>query len=248
MSFTVPSSWDELTQEQLRYVLRLLRLYSGRPDGQERIKMATLLWFCGFKVYGRVDAGWLCRMRRDKRVFILAPSLLPDLLRSVDWVTRPEEMTVRIERMGRYHALDFELHDLTFGRYIEADNYYQSFLLTHDSNCLRELAIRLYDIPDDASVPLMREEELMGCFLWFAAAKNVLARWFPHFLKPASSEESLSQTMLADNARAQIRLLTKGDVTKQDYIMNNTDTWTALAELDAQAKEAEEIERRYGKK
>ena len=37
-------------------------------------------------------------------------------------------------------------------------------------------------------------------------------------------------------------------LTKQDYIMNHTDTWTALGELDALAMEAEEIKQKYGKK
>ena len=45
-----------------------------------------------------------------------------------------------------------------------------------------------------------------------------------------------------------MRLLTKGDVTKEHDIRNNVDTWTAMAELDALAQEAEEIERKYGKK
>jgi hypothetical protein len=47
--------------------------------------------------------------------------------------------------------------------------------------------------------------------------------------------------------RAQMRLLTKGDVTKEQYIRDEVDTWTALAELDASAKEADEIEKKYGK-
>ena len=36
---------------------------------------------------------------------------------------------------------------------------------------------------------------------------------------------------------AQIRILTKGDITKNDAILKS-DTWSALLELDALAKEA----------
>ena len=44
------------------------------------------------------------------------------------------------------------------------------------------------------------------------------------------------------------RLVKLTGLTKQDYIMNHTDTWTALGELDALAMEAEEIKQKYGKK
>ena len=45
---------------------------------------------------------------------------------------------------------------------------------------------------------------------------------------------------------AQIRALTKGDITKERDILN-MDTWRALTELDALAREYEEINRKYGK-
>ena len=53
---------------------------------------------------------------------------------------------------------------------------------------------------------------------------------------------------MVDSMRAQIRMLTKGDVSKKDYILNHVDTWTALEELDAQAQELEEIKQRNGSK
>ena len=46
---------------------------------------------------------------------------------------------------------------------------------------------------------------------------------------------------------AMIRLLSKGDVTKVKKIYN-VDTWLALTELDAQAKESEEFKNKYGKR
>ena len=70
---------------------------------------------------------------------------------------------------------------------------------------------------------------------------------FCHFFKPAANGSAGTQEDQREVMNAQIRLLTKGDVTKQKYILEETDTWTALAELDALAKEAEEIKRKYGK-
>lgn len=51
---------------------------------------------------------------------------------------------------------------------------------------------------------------------------------------------------LQDSMDAQIRALTKGDITKERDILN-MDTWRALTELDALAREYEEINRKYGK-
>lgn len=46
---------------------------------------------------------------------------------------------------------------------------------------------------------------------------------------------------------AQIRALTKGDITKEKEVLH-LDTWRALTELDALAKEAEEFNRKYSER
>ena len=51
---------------------------------------------------------------------------------------------------------------------------------------------------------------------------------------------------LQEAMNAQIRALTKGDITKEREVLS-MDTWRALAELDAQAKEYEELKKQYGK-
>lgn len=248
MHFTVPKGWKELTQEQLRHVLRLLWLYNDRTDGMQRVKMAALLYFCNVEVASRTDQGWLCRERESGDTFLLDPELLPSLLESVEWLAETEQMTVRIEQVGEYKAVDFELQELPFGKYLEAENNFQSYLQSKQGKSLSELARILYLVPDGSDGPAFAEEELLGAFLWFNAAKQLLGRWFPNFLKPADGNmETITQESLLEGTRAQIRLLTKGDVTKQKYILEETDTWTAMAELDALAKEVEEIKRKYGK-
>lgn len=248
MEFTIPKGWEELTQEQLRHVLRLLWLHDGHADGKRRVQVAAFIFFCNIEVVHETDQGWLCRERRHGATFLLNTELLPSLLQSVEWVTETEKMTVRIEQAGGYKAVDFELQDLPFGKYLEAENNYQSFLQSKMDKCIVELTKILYLVPDGSEDPDFREEELMGTFLWYAAAKQLLCRQFPDFLKPVDGKlEQVTQESLIESMRAQIRLLTKGDVTKQRYILEETDTWTALAELDALARDAEEIRRKYGK-
>lgn len=248
MSFTIPKGWEELTAEQLRFVIRLLWLYNGHADWQQRVQTAAFVHFADIEVVSHTDQGWLCRERRHGATFLLDPELLPSIMQHVEWMTKTERMTVRIEQVEGHKAVDFELQELPFGKYLEAENNFQSYLQSKKESCLVELARILYLVPDGSDAPELREEILMGAFLWFNAAKQLLGQQFPNFLKPASGkQEDITQESLIESMRAQIRLLTKGDVTKQKYILEETDTWTALAELDALAKEAEEIKRKYGK-
>ena len=248
MSFTVPTSWGELKPEQLRYVIRLLWLYGEAPDWQERVKTAAFLHFCDIEVVSRTDQGWLCREQETGRTFLLDPSLLPSLLQHLEWICQTEQMTVRIGQVGEYKAFDFELMEMPFGLYLEAEGSYQSYLAGKQQSALFQLAKSLYRVPEDENPEELKDEVLLGAFLWFTAVKQLLGEEFPNFLKPAGDKpEPITRESIIEGRRAQLRLLTKGDVTKEQYIKDKVDTWTALAELDALAKEAEEIKRKYGK-
>lgn len=253
----MPSGWSELSQDELYTVVRLLRLYQQYDDWAERVQVAVLLHFCRVKVVRRVDGGWLCREGGSGRTFVLDPGVVPSMLEKVEWVTRPEELRQRIALDGAPDAVDFELRRLMFGDYLVCENYYQAFLQTRDEGNLKEMARVLYRVKAPKlnglarGLPLRSRRidgvVLTGVFLWWGAAKRVLSEWFPHFLRPAADAAGtvgVTQERQGESMRAQIRLLTKGDVTKQDYILNKTDTWTALGELDALAREAEELRKK----
>lgn len=246
LSLNVPTGWNNISQEDLRYILRLIWMYGKVPGWQERVLVASFLHFTDIKVFSRTDSGWLCQCR--KQTFILDPSLLPELLQPLEWITQLDNVNIRIERVGKWQAVDFELQEMTFGKYLESEGLYQSFLLTHNENLLAELGKRLYNIDDDVEEPLLKDEVLTGVFVWFTAVKQLLSQEFHNFFKPINgSNQQITRENLISSMRTQLRLLTKGDVTKEDYIKNNVDTWTALSELDALAKEAEEIQKKYGK-
>ena len=75
----------------------------------------------------------------------------------------------------------------------------------------------------------------------------MFARRFSDFFQPASAQaENLLGSspnigkQLQESMDAQIRALTKGDITKEKEILS-LDTWRALTELNAQAKEYKQI-------
>lgn len=206
-----------------------------------------LMYFCDIEVNCRTKEGFLCLEKSSGQTFLLDGDYLPDMISLLDWMDAPENITQRIEKVGEFHAVDFELRELSFGKYLECDNYYQAFLFGHDEKSLKNMARILYRAPEGADVSCLKEHILLGVMLWWMAAKKVLALWFPDFLKPAEGEGTISQESQAESMHTQIRMLTKGDVTKEEYILNSLSVWTAMAELNAQAREAEEIMRKYGK-
>lgn len=77
------------------------------------------------------------------------------------------------------------------------------------------------------------------------ALKDLFARQFPEFFQsagPAYDGNLLGTTPSTVEAsmNAQIRALTKGDVTKESEVLA-LDTWRALIELNAQAREYKEL-------
>ena len=130
------------------------------------------------------------------------------------------------------------------------ENLFQGYLNTQSSELLLQMAQVLY-ASDDVK---LSKAHLVGIFYWIASLKQYFAREFPNFYKPATNtEENLlgsGQTdiyrQLRESTNAMIRALTGGDITKEECILK-MDTWRALTELDAKAREAEELRKQYKK-
>lgn len=244
VNLTVPTGWEELTQQQLRHVLNLLFVFGEVPAGLEKASLMALQYFGKFRVERDTADGTLCVLKNGD-TFLMAHSIVPDLLKSLEWMAHPEDMTVRIEKIGKFEATDFLLQGFPFGNYMKVENYYQAYLDTKDGQYLELMGRLLYDVPDNESFPFGGYLPL-SVLLWFTAVKKRFATQFPHFLKPKGTGQSAAMSQY-EMVAAQIRLLTKGDVSKNEQILNVT-TWDALCELDALARESEELKKSYGKK
>jgi hypothetical protein len=109
------------------------------------------------------------------------------------------------------------------------------------------MARLLYNVPDDAGDFQPEPYEMNATFMWYTAVKKRFAEEFPNFLKPVNGQETGTAASQKEIMNAQIRILTKGDITKNDAILKS-DTWSALLELDALAKEAEDFKNKMSKK
>jgi len=251
-----PRSWDELTQEQLRYVFQLMVLHDGDRDA---VKTYMLFRFCGFsKIAQRTritENGpvclWECRFVKLKGVFYISSWQVQALIGQLAYVDNPEECSVRLDDIAGLRAVDKLLHGVSFFNYLECEKYYQMAIATQEPRWADALARRLYRTEDGemAQTLVLDDGERLGTLMWFGHVKSVMALHFKHFFRKVegTGDKTLTGSAFLEAMNAQVRALTDGDVTKEQQVFD-TDCWRALTELDQKAREAEEYRKLKNKK
>ena len=255
INLIVAERWQDLSDKQLRYVYQLI----ADEFNSDELKTLCLLKWSNLKVAGRQDNGsYLLKKgssssdafgekRRKKLLFELTPITLAELLPHLDWLASLPTAPVRISKINRCEALPADFSEVPFEKFLIADNLYQGYLATQDDSLLDELAGVLY-----GKVINLKPYERISVFYWMASLKDFFSRRYADFFQPmaASADGNLlgSPTATVEEAmNAQIRALTKGDITKEAEILS-LDTWRALTELNAQAKEYRELNSKINSK
>ena len=235
INFIVPQGWHELSDKQLRYVYQLL----ANEFATDEVKTLCLLQWSGTKVIGRQDSGAYL-LKKGKILFEVTPLTLAELLPHLEWLGSIPTVPVRISKINRLHALPADFSEVPFETFIICDNLYQGYLQTQNDELLDQLGATLY-----GKSMTFKPYERINIFYWFAALKDTFSRKFPDFFQPidAATGGNLlgsSSSSVEDAMNAQIRALTKGDVTKEREVLA-LDTHRALTELNAQAREYKEL-------
>lgn len=258
-NFKAPSSWAELSEEQLRYVLSVMSIHHDNIV----IKCYLLARFCGLTVHKYTRTGWKCSVKcgesdengdtktgkvRERVLYISAAEIL-SLLKNFDFIDKFTDFRP-LQRASDVllTAVDSMLHDVSFYDYLNIEKNYQLFMLNQEDKYLSKMAHLMYRTADGSADETAHFEpyELLGVFMWFSSVKEYFAANFTHFFKPAREGGELRRVDILPAMQAQIRALTDGDVTKQQAVYN-TDCWAALTELDNKAREAEEFKERNRK-
>lgn len=242
ISFNVklPTSWQELTQEQLRAALSLMATGAA---GTSLMTQAFLI-FAGLEPEGediyRNYAGFLFKIGVNQ---IAAAAL------HLEYLTTPPTAAVRLDRAedGTPCKTGADFEDATFGEFLHTDGLFLMYLNNPGANAdrLAEIAILLYPGITDAAAasPLMNA----NIIIWLSGLKKQLAGMYPYlFAAPAAAgyEETPDETA-ARSRRAtlsMIRALTGGDITKENDILHSA-AHSALNELNEKAREAKEFEK-----
>ena len=257
INLTAPTSWREMSQEQLRYVFDLMAI-EQEPTA---IKTYMLIYFCGLHVIRHTRFGWKFWTMVDgkKRVIYLSTSEIQGFVHQFDYIDQVEDMDCRLDAVCGLHAADALLREgVSFDEYLHAEKYYQIFVETRDITFIDNVAQWLYkdrhgraagygDAVDSQGRTVedmtLTPGERVGTLLWFGHVKRVLADTFPHFFKKTVVEEGeAAHVDFMEIYNAQLRALTGGDATKEGEVLS-LNCWRALTELDAKAREAEELEK-----
>lgn len=232
---SVPIAWHELTEPQLLYILRLLA--EGVPP--DSVEVYAFLRFAGLGVV-RAEGDTLI-VRKGGRLFPLSRRDVVLGAMALDFIHEPPPVPQRPARWLGVAAVDAELHGVPFGEYLQIENYMQRYLQQPEDGLLYAMARLLYpELTREAQPKVFRYLIIH----WLTGLKMLFARLYPDLYRPAPAEDGMPD--LREVMLAQIRALTAGDVTKEHGVLN-VDTWTALAELNAKAREARELERIYKK-
>lgn len=261
INFIVPQGWHELSDKQLRYVYQLL----ADEFATDEIKTLCLLRWSGTKVIGRQDSGAYL-LKKAKILFEVTPLTIAELLPNLDWLASLPTVPVRISKINRQHALPADFSEVPFETFIICDNLYQGYLQTQNdelscqrgqsgacsgyAECSRQCdAIELLDQLGATlygKSMAFKPYERISIFYWFAALKDSLSHKYSDFFQPIADAATggnllgSSTPSVEDAMNAQIRALTKGDVTKEKEVLA-LDTHRALTELNAQAREYKEL-------
>lgn len=231
-NITVPKSWSELTDEQLRYVYTLLAMgWMG-----DTLLVCCLMRWAGMEVEcKRTERYWL--VCHEGKLLQIDLNNLADSIEAMAWLGEAPDTPVRISTVDGHEAIDAQLHGLSFGDYIRLENYYQGYLMSKNEKAVAAMAEILYPgIEGEKIEPYLA----YAIIHWMVSLKKLFAQLWPDFFRPASASADGTPPDMRAVMVAEIRALTGGDVTKNSTVLA-TDTWDALTELNEKAREAREF-------
>lgn len=138
-------------------------------------------------------------------------------------------------------ARDIRLSDCRFGEFISADSVYCGYISTNKAELAGRLVRFLWPGMKRKIRPWMRP----AAVIWFSALKEYLAGAFTSlYAKPDPTDifasSAASPAAVKESVNAQIRALTKGDITLEEKVLS-APMYRALTELDQLAKEYKEL-------
>lgn len=258
LNLTAPTSWAELTQEQLAYLLKVIAVvnrsslghaYRSREDFSAQVAanvtIRCLFHWNDIRVVTPYADAWLLAHGGDE--FLVTTGDLAAATAMLPWMSRLPEDPVRLDTIDGANAISADIEDdLSFDDYLACEALWQVWQFSQQDSLLRDMAAILYR-KDDIKC---KDFELISVFYWWAGLKSMLSKRYPNFLQPSAVEPDaphIDELTLRRSMDSQIRALTKGDITKEQEILS-APAIRALTELDALAREYDELNRKYPSK
>lgn len=237
LSITLPRSWQEVDDDGKLFIFKIMM----NGHSPEQIKTYALMRFANVCIVERTDKGWLVAVKTAGRFFrvrtLWKTWQVASWMHQLDWITE-HVFPVPVQVAFSEDAPDPTLAGVPFQKYLIAENYYQGYLHTKDDKYIVLLAKLFY--------PKKRrwtDVQLFSVFFWWFSFKIWAQEQFPYFFtRIETTEEQPEAVDMVKVMDAQIRILTGGDITKEDIVFNS-DTRRALTELNEKAREAKEMKK-----
>lgn len=224
----MPTSWQAMTESQLRYVLRLMA--DGRFSQNEVAAFAALR-------FARLE------LRQAKQV---DPSTLADLFDAADFIKQMPSIPVRPDTIGPRTAKTATLQEATLAEYLTAENLYQGYLVSQNKQAAERLADLLYERGKNEWNTEDKALSATAALVWFAGLKTYLAATYPRLFRLATEEgghNDVTPDSLREGMECIIRTLTGGDVTKREAVLHAS-LHAALYELEQRVREADKLKKK----
>lgn len=242
----LPTSWAQLSQSQLRSVYKYL---SSSSLSAHQCKLLLALKFSGIKYVGMFNG--ISYAKKDKLTFELDSQHFLALAHALDFITSIPPYPVRLFEIAHRKAIHPLLRELSFARWLGIENLYCGFLTTKNPQLLNEILSLLYPAEGLAGKlfkPFKNVKFIdwrhINALNWISSFKIWLTDRYPEIYPKPNPEiqnvPAITQKALLDNMNAQIRALTKGDITKKEAVLA-MDVHSALTELNAIALEARRL-------
>lgn len=246
----VPVNYSEMTENQISYVARLKLHGISEKDIWRR----CFIKFSGIKPMAQLGKSYVFSKKGIKGFFTIKIDDMSFFVRKMNWLTS-NYIGVKPLTILELKSCDELMRDTKFIQYIDAENHYEAFIYTGDENELVLLAATLYQegsVYTKSATKIIakkireRKVELYVSLMWMLGIKQEFAKKWPS-LFPANSakndDDNEFQSVVPDMERIirdQLRMLTKGDVTKETQVLSSL-THSALDELNSQCLEYENL-------
>ncbi len=185
IDISLPKKWEELTANQILFVVKLLSEQLSLAD----FLTACFLEFTGWEVVANGSEKEFS-FKYKRKLFKLDVSLFHTLCNELLWLQTDVGRCVNPAQIGKALGCDSDLYDVTLEQYLFADSHYKAYNYTSNNKHLAILAASLYFKKkqkfDDDAIDKKRYKyflkypvHLQAVLLWYTGTKLMLKEKFP---------------------------------------------------------------------
>lgn len=232
-----PESWSELTLDQLKTVVRLMRLHLTR----EEFLLALFLNFTGVK---KADGSFIAA---DGRRFTMTDVQVMDFCNRLSFIL--DEMPCDIANPTKVNG---HLNDISFGAYFNADSLMYAYHLHCDKDMVRMALFNLefgrlehgkpmYESPKKVKIEEVDDDYADLVSLWWTGVQQWLKEQYPHvFADGEGTGEAYSPLKARQNI---LLMLNEGKPQDNDRI-EQSQVHDVLGALEYRIEQARAMEMR----